>query len=216
MRRRGSGATHSNSPGDGGAPLPGTMTRRQELADGRGWSTFRKRGPPSRDTPHVERREAPRSERSEGTPSQSVPPGGFAGHPSGVSHTPASAGAPLPSRGSLRISNSHEGLPGADIRIRAMSHAWREAASPPRAGCLTIESVMLLTAAVILRCSRARAREPRRICESMRVSAPSRLGAMRLAPQGDGEVWVRCGQRPTSRSCPRARPAPAVRCRRRG
>jgi len=32
-------------PGGDGAPLPGTKTRCQELADGRGWSTFRKRGP---------------------------------------------------------------------------------------------------------------------------------------------------------------------------
>ena len=40
MRRRGSGATHSRLPGDGGAPLAGITTCRQELADRRGWSTF--------------------------------------------------------------------------------------------------------------------------------------------------------------------------------
>src|SRR6185437_8957855 len=31
--------------GDGGAPLPGNRTRRQELADRRGWSTFSKARP---------------------------------------------------------------------------------------------------------------------------------------------------------------------------
>ena len=35
----------NGAPGGDGAPLPGTKTRRQELADGRGWSTYRKRGP---------------------------------------------------------------------------------------------------------------------------------------------------------------------------
>jgi hypothetical protein len=37
--------------GDGGAPLPGNRTRRQELADRRGWSTFSKARPVSRRTP---------------------------------------------------------------------------------------------------------------------------------------------------------------------
>jgi hypothetical protein len=98
MRRRGLGATHSRFPGDGGAPLPGTRTRCQELADERGWSTFRKRGLHIMRHAAVERREAPLFFGREGTPSQSVPPGGFAGHPSGASQAPASAGAPLPSR----------------------------------------------------------------------------------------------------------------------
>ena len=127
---RASGKRTSWHSGDGGAPLAGNTTCCQELADGRGWSTFRKRGPHIMRHAAVERRKAPLFFGREGTPSQSVPPDGLAGHPSGVSHTPASAGAPLPSRGSLRISKSHEGLPGADIRIRAMSHAWREAGRP--------------------------------------------------------------------------------------
>ncbi len=38
--------------GGGGAPLPGTKTRRQELADGRGWSTCRKRGPHTEKSPN--------------------------------------------------------------------------------------------------------------------------------------------------------------------
>jgi len=42
---RGRRKTHPPSPGGDGAPLAGTKTCRQELADGRGWSTFRKRGP---------------------------------------------------------------------------------------------------------------------------------------------------------------------------
>src|SRR5690242_21115199 len=47
-------------PGSGGAPLPGTKTRCQELADGRGWSTCRKRGPYARK----HRRGAPRGARA--------------------------------------------------------------------------------------------------------------------------------------------------------
>src|SRR3569832_1508918 len=49
-------------------------------------------------TPHVERREAPRSFTGTRGRLASVPSDGLAGHLSGVSHTPASAGAPLPSR----------------------------------------------------------------------------------------------------------------------
>ena len=48
----------------------------------------RKRGPHIDRTPHVERREAPLFFGREGTPSQSVPPDGFARHPSGVSQNP--------------------------------------------------------------------------------------------------------------------------------
>src|SRR3569832_725152 len=48
MRRRGSGATHSRLPGDGGAPLAGITTCRQELADRRGWSTFSEARPAHR------------------------------------------------------------------------------------------------------------------------------------------------------------------------
>jgi len=95
---RASGKRTSWHSGDGGAPLAGNTTCCQELADGRGWSTFRKRGPHIMRHAAVERRKAPLFFGREGTPSQSVPPDGLAGHPSGVSHTPASAGAPLPSR----------------------------------------------------------------------------------------------------------------------
>ena len=48
---RASGKRALKHPGDGGAPLPGTRTRRQELADRRGWSTFSKARPVSRRTP---------------------------------------------------------------------------------------------------------------------------------------------------------------------
>jgi len=51
MRRRGFGATHSGLSGDGGAPLAGITTCRQELADRRGWSTFSKARPAHRRTP---------------------------------------------------------------------------------------------------------------------------------------------------------------------
>jgi hypothetical protein len=52
-------------PGDGGAPLPGNRTRRQELADRRGWSTFSKARPVSRRTPlwSAGRRLVPRGAR---------------------------------------------------------------------------------------------------------------------------------------------------------
>jgi len=95
---RASGKRTSWHSGDGGAPLAGNTTCCQELADGRGWSTYRKRGPHIMRHAAVERRKAPLFFGREGTPSQSVPPGGFAGHPSGASQAPASAGAPLPSR----------------------------------------------------------------------------------------------------------------------
>jgi hypothetical protein len=42
---RASGKRAPRHPGDGGAPLPGNRTRRQELADRRGWSTFSKARP---------------------------------------------------------------------------------------------------------------------------------------------------------------------------
>ena len=48
---RASGKRTLKHPGDGGAPLPGNRTRRQELADRRGWSTFSKARPGSRKTP---------------------------------------------------------------------------------------------------------------------------------------------------------------------
>ena len=87
-------------------------------------STFSKARPAHRKNAAVERREAPfSSQRRKGTPSQSVPPDGLAGHPQGVSHTPAFPGAPLPSRGA-KIWNSQEGLPGADQRMRAISYGW--------------------------------------------------------------------------------------------
>jgi len=45
--------------GDGGAPLAGITTCRQELADRRGWSTFSEARPAGRKNAAVERREAP-------------------------------------------------------------------------------------------------------------------------------------------------------------
>jgi hypothetical protein len=62
---RGRGKTHPPSPGGDGAPLAGTRTCRQELADRRGWSTFSKAWPVRRTDTAVARREAPaRFERS--------------------------------------------------------------------------------------------------------------------------------------------------------
>jgi len=96
---RASGQRTPKRSGDGGAPLAGNKTCRQELADRRGWSTFLKARPAHRQNAA---RGAPGGasflHRNEGTPSQSVPPGGLAHHPPGASRASASAGAPLPSR----------------------------------------------------------------------------------------------------------------------
>ncbi len=51
--------TQAESPGGDGAPLAGTRTCRQELADRRGWSTFSKAWPVRRNDTAVARREAP-------------------------------------------------------------------------------------------------------------------------------------------------------------
>ena len=51
--------THVGFSGGDGAPLAGTRTCRQELADGRGWSTFSKAWPVRRTDTAVARREAP-------------------------------------------------------------------------------------------------------------------------------------------------------------
>ena len=84
-------------PGDGGAPLAGIRTCRQELADRRGWSTFSKARPVSRRTPlwSAGRRLVPRGARGR---LASVPLSGLARRSSEGSHPSASAGAPLPSR----------------------------------------------------------------------------------------------------------------------
>ena len=55
----GEGKTHPPPPGGDGAPLAGTRTCRQELADRRGWSTFSKAWPVRRSDTAVARREAP-------------------------------------------------------------------------------------------------------------------------------------------------------------
>jgi len=56
---RASGKRIPNRSGDGGAPLAGITTCRQELADRRGWSTFSEARPAGRKNAAVERREAP-------------------------------------------------------------------------------------------------------------------------------------------------------------
>ena len=108
--------------GDGGASLPGNRTRRQELADERGWSTFRKRGPTSR-------------KRRCGAPvgaSLLTKEGGdaFAKRPTGWSRRPSIGGfahprvcrrsAPLEG---VKNWTSARACPGPTSRIRAMSHA---------------------------------------------------------------------------------------------
>src|SRR3569832_2537903 len=81
----------------------------------------RKRGPHIDRTPHVERREAPLFFGREGTPSQSVPPDGFARHPSGGFAKPPRLPALRSPRGA-RGEEGNEGLRGADQRIRAAEH----------------------------------------------------------------------------------------------
>src|SRR6185437_16509615 len=51
--------SQAEPPGGDGAPLAGTRTCRQELADRRGWSTFSKAWPVRRNDTAVARREAP-------------------------------------------------------------------------------------------------------------------------------------------------------------
>ena len=119
-------------PGDGGAPLAGIRTRRQELADRRGWSTFSKARPvlvAERRKWSAGRRLAP--SRSEETPRKRLierprPPltGSLA------SSRVCRRSAPL---GEPRIAIRGEGVPGADTTTRAMSHACAKQASPPRA-----------------------------------------------------------------------------------
>jgi len=126
MRRRGFGATHSGLSGDGGAPLPGNRTRRQELADRRGWSTFSKARPARRKNAAVERRKArsSASQRRNGT---------LARRPTGRVSQTAHRGPRKPQRlPALRsprwepgIAIRNEGLPGADQRTRAMNHVHR-------------------------------------------------------------------------------------------
>ena len=66
------------------------------------------------------------------TPSHGVS-GGLAGRSGARSQAlrVSRRSAPL---GGAEICNCEEGLPGADQRIRAMSHAWREAGRPAARG----------------------------------------------------------------------------------
>src|SRR6185437_6968492 len=117
MRRRGFGATHSGLSGDGGAPLPGNRTRRQELADRRGWSTFSKARPAHRRTPQVERRKArsSASQRRNGTLARRP-----TGRVSQTAHRGPRKPQRLPALRSPRWENGiairEEGLPGADTK----------------------------------------------------------------------------------------------------
>jgi hypothetical protein len=84
-------------------------------------------------------RRLPPIARRKGTPSQSVPPGGLADHPPGVSHTPASAGAPLPSR-ERRIGSAMRACPGPTQEYGRRS-AGLPAGAPAKMGCSKCESV---------------------------------------------------------------------------
>ena len=58
--------------------------------------------------------------------------GGLAGRSGSLASSRVSRrSAPL---GGAEICNCEEGLPGADQRIRSMSHAWREAGRPAARG----------------------------------------------------------------------------------
>ena len=102
---RASGQRNPKRPGDGGAPLPGIRTRRQELADRRGWSTFSKARPvlvaerrwwsAGRRVPPIARRNGAIVRRPTGRVSPTA---------HRRARTPsASAGAPLPSYGSAEL-----------------------------------------------------------------------------------------------------------------
>ncbi len=138
MRRRGFGATHSGPPGDGGAPLPGIRTRRQELADRRGWSTFSK----ARPVLIAERRRgAPggaflRFATEERDARKTSHRACFADRPPGASQAPAPAGAPLPSMGAGNCNSQRgpaRGRPnntGDDARPIVIPGRERERANP--------------------------------------------------------------------------------------
>jgi hypothetical protein len=114
---RASGKRNPKRSGDGGAPLAGITTCRQELADRRGWSTFSKARPARRKNAAVERRKArsSASQRRNGT---------LARRPTGRVSQTAHRGPRKPQRlPALRsprretgIAIRNEGLPGADTK----------------------------------------------------------------------------------------------------
>ena len=212
MRRRGAGATHSSSPGDGGAPLAGTTTCRQELADRRGWSTFSEARPVSRETrrtwsagrrvPPIARRNGVIARR----PARMVSPAIHRGF-----RRPPRLPALRSPRGSA-MRRRTRACPGPTSRIRA-AERWLARRSFAEAGCLTIESER----------RSARATPP----GVMRGHSPSKTGVNALVTRASmmrrsepNQYWCACG--PTSwiagsspamtvwkltpPSCPRAAP----------
>ena len=120
--------------GDGGAPLAGIRTCRQELADRRGWSTFSKAWPVRRSDTAVARREAhvffERGARLTERVSRLI----GAPRPRHSCRGKDSPGTPCPG------AEGDEGVPGADKTIRA-AERWlcASSASPvtlrrPRSG----------------------------------------------------------------------------------
>ena len=101
--------------GDGGAPLPGITTRRQELADRRGWSTYRKRGPRIAERRQWSAGRRLSSGQKRGDAFAQRPTGWFAATHRG-SRTPPRLPALRSPLWEPRIGSRDEGSPGADIK----------------------------------------------------------------------------------------------------
>jgi hypothetical protein len=175
---RASGKRTLKHSGDGGAPLAGIRTCRQELADRRGWSTFSKARPvlvadAARGAPEG----ASLLKRREGTPSQSVHRVALAGPSTGslASSRVCRRSAPLDRERRIAIGTAAYPAPTKE------HGRWRMPASH-----------------VTLRCERS---EPRRVSDSEVLRGPLRghlrttdgeagdgavaRGLCRLAPQDD-------------------------------
>ena len=145
---RGRGKTHPPSPGGDGAPLAGTRTCRQELADRRGWSTFSKAWPVRRSDTAVARREAhvffERGARLTERVSRLV----GAPRPRHSCRGKDSPGPPV------RGPKGNAGSPGAAQTTRAITLVRPPKRVARRRGCLKIESMSRLRVPHFLRHAR--------------------------------------------------------------
>jgi hypothetical protein len=126
-------------PGDGGGPLAGIRTCRQELADRRGWSTFSKARPVSRRTPprSAGRRLVPRGARGRlrKASHRMVSPAIHRG-----SRTPPRLPALRSPRGSRELDFATAAYP-APIKEYGRRSVGLPAEASAKAGCLKSESV---------------------------------------------------------------------------
>ena len=111
--------------GDGGAPLAGITTCRQELADRRGWSTFSKARPAHRKNAASGAPEGAflRFATEERDASQDVPPGVFRRPPTGGLASPSACRRSAPLVGRRELQFAKRACPGPTQRTRAMTRA---------------------------------------------------------------------------------------------